>query len=241
MQRIALVTGASRRVGAEIARQLHAEGYAIAVHCRQSTAEATALAAELDAARTDSTSVHVADLALPEAPARLVDEVITRWSRLDLLVNNAAIFEATPIAETDAKGFNHIVDVNLRAPFLLARAAAAALEASGGSIVNLTDIYADRPKPSHTVYCGSKAGLVGITKALARDLAPAVRVNAVAPGAILWPEDGETDERAAILARIPLGRCGSAADVAGAVRYLATASYVTGHVLAVDGGRGIFD
>jgi pteridine reductase len=241
MQRIALVTGASRRVGAEIARRLHAEGYSIAIHCRHSRADARALAEALESRRADSASCHSADLADPAAAPALIDAVLSRWGRLDLLVNNAATFEATPFGKTDAVRFDHIMDINLRAPFLLAQAAAAALEASGGAIVNLADIYADRPKASHAVYCSSKAGLVGLTKALARDFAPHVRVNAVAPGAILWPEYGDAADEAAILSRIPLGRCGSVADVAGAVVYLAGATYVTGQILAVDGGRSIFD
>jgi pteridine reductase len=241
MQRIALVTGASRRVGAGIARQLHAGGYAIALHCRRSTSEAAALAAAFEDARPGSGSVHVADLAEPAAAAALVTEVITRWGRLDLLVNNAAAFEATPLAAGDASVFDRIIDINLRAPYLLARAAAAALQAAGGAIVNLVDVYAERPKLAHAIYCSSKAGLVGLTKALARDLAPAVRVNAVAPGAILWPEHGDAREQAEILTRIPLARCGSIEDVAGAVCYLAGALYVTGQVLAVDGGRSIYD
>lgn len=235
----ALVTGAARRLGAAIARALHAAGFDVAIHYQRAEREATALVAELEAQRPGSAAAFAADLATEDAPAALVAAAARRFGGLDALVNNAAVFRPTPLAAASRPDWDAIMGVNLRAPFFLARAAAPLLAARAGCIVNLTDIYAGRPKADYSVYCAAKAGLVGLTRALARDLAPQVRVNAVAPGAILWPEGGADEARDAILARTPLGRRGEPDDVAQAVCYLVGARFVTGQVIAIDGGRSL--
>lgn len=241
MDKVALITGGARRLGAAITARLHAEGYRVLIHCQQSTAAAEALAATLNVARAQSAVVLREDLRDALAPARLVAAVADTWGRLDALVNNAAVFEPQPLAAVTPDDWQTTLDVNLRAPFLLAQAAAPLLTAQGGAIVNVTDIYAERPKAGFAVYCVSKAGLVGLTRTLARELAPAVRVNAVAPGAILWPEGGSQAAQLALLERTPLARCGEPADIAGAVSYLLGAGYVTGQILSVDGGRSLND
>lgn len=241
MDKVALITGGARRLGAAIAEELQAARYRVAIHCQHSTTEATALAARLNAARPESAFVVTADLGDESAPASLVATVAAHWGRLDALVNNAAVFQPAPLASATTDEWSQTMDVNLRAPFLLAQAAVPLLAAAEGAIVNITDIYADRPKAGFVIYCAAKAGLAGLTRALARELAPAVRVNGVAPGAILWPETASADTRQALLDRTPLGRCGEPADIAQAVRYLLEARFVTGQIIAVDGGRNLND
>ncbi len=238
---IALVTGASQRLGAQLASSLHARGMRVVVHYHHSVAAARALCDKLEAARPGSTLALCADLATRAAPTQIIDQVQAHWGRLDLLVNNAAVFRATPLATSELDDWDEITGINLRAPYFLCRAAAPLLRAQRGLIVNLADIYADRPRPEYAIYCASKAGLVGLTRALARELAPEIRVNAVAPGAILWTADASLAEQQAILARTPLERLGEPSDIATAVAYLLDAPYVTGQVLTVDGGRSIFD
>lgn len=236
---IVLVTGGARRVGAVIARTLHAAGYDLALHCRHSVAEAEALATELEQLRADSTLVLQADLADPEAPAALIDTLLAQTGRLDALVNNASAFFPTPVGSATLTQWDDLFASNARAPFFLAQAATPALRAARGAIVNLVDIYAERPLADHPLYCMAKAALAAMTRSLALDLAPEVRVNGVAPGAVLWPNNGMayTDQQA-LLARTPLERAGSPEDVAGAVRWLLRdAPFVTGHIIAVDGGR----
>lgn len=238
---VALVTGAARRVGAEIARCLHAAGARIALHCRHSRADAEALAAELNALRADSAAVFAADLLDVAALPALVAEVVTRFGRLDALVNNASSFYATPLATIDATAWDDLVGSNLRAPLFLAQAAAPHLTASGGCIVNITDIHAERPLAGYPLYCAAKAGLLGLSRALALELGPRVRVNAVAPGAIEWPEttsDFPPPVRTAIIDHTLLKRVGNPADIARTVKFLVfDAPYVTGQVINVDGGR----
>ncbi|PZQ11992.1 MAG: pteridine reductase [Rhodanobacter denitrificans] len=238
-----LVTGAARRIGAAIVRRLHAVGCDVVVHYRNSEAPARALAAELEALRARSTLCVAADLSDAAALPGLVDAAVARFGRLDGLVNNASNFQATPFGAVTAAQWHASFAANAQAPLLLAQAAAPHLSAVGGAIVNLADVYAERPKADHLVYSAAKAALVSLTRSLAIALAPAVRVNAVAPGAILWPEqDVAADARAALLARTPLGRLGRVEDVAEAVRWLLRdAHYVTGQVLAVDGGRSVVD
>lgn len=239
---VVLVTGGARRVGAEIVRTLHQAGARVAIHCRRSTAEAEALAAGLVRERPGSAWVLQADLLDDDAPNRLVARCVGHFGRLDGLVNNASSFHPTPIGRIVAEDWNDLLGSNLKAPLFLTQAAAPALRDAGGAVVNIVDIHAERPLKGYAVYSSAKAGLLGLTRALALELAPDVRVNAVAPGAILWPEDGQFEdaERARIVAGSPLRRVGSPADVARAVRFLLfDAPYVTGQVLAVDGGRSL--
>lgn len=236
---VALVTGSARRIGAAIARTLHAAGYDLALHCRGSRADADALAAALDATRPGSTFVQQADLAEFDRLPELVARTIGRFGRLDALVNNASGFTPTPIGTATPAQWDALFASNARAPFFLAQAAAPHLAARRGAIVNLADIYGERPLRGHTIYCMAKAALIMMTKSLALELGPDVRVNAVAPGAILWPEaGGDASKQKAMLARTPLGRMGTPEEVAEAVRWLLQdARYSTGQVLHLDGGR----
>ncbi len=239
----ALVTGAARRIGAELARALHAAGANVAIHCNRSRVEAEALATELEAARVDSAQVVGADLLDPDGCAHAVAAARERWGRLDIVVNNASTFYATPLGTLEPSQFDDLIGSNLRAPTFVAQAAAPALREAGGVIVNLADIYGLRPLDGYSVYCAAKAGLVMLTQALARELAPDVRVNAIAPGSVLWPEMAGRDDpatRQAVIEATPLGRQGEPADIAAALLYLVRdAPFVTGQVLPVDGGRGI--
>ena len=236
---VALVTGSARRIGAAIARALHAAGYDLALHCRQSRGEADALAAQLESARPGSTLVQQADLADFDRLPELIAHTIGRYGRLDALVNNASGFAPTPIGTATPTQWETLFASNARAPFFLAQAAAPHLAATRGAIVNLADIYGERPLREHTIYCMAKAALIMMTKSLALELGPDVRVNAVSPGAILWPEaGGDVTKQKALLGRTPLGRTGTPEEVAEAVRWLLQdARYSTGQVLHLDGGR----
>jgi pteridine reductase len=238
----ALVTGAAKRIGAAIARRLHAAGANVVLHYRGAEAEATALEAELNAARAGSAARVKADLLAPIAPRLLLGSALERFGRLDVLVNNASSFYPTAIGAIEAGHWEELMGSNLRAPLFLAQEAAPALKKQRGAIINIADIHAERPLKGYVVYSIAKAGLAALTRALALELGPEVRVNAVAPGAIAWPEDGQfpPQERARILAGTPLERLGAPAEVARAVHFLATAPFVTGQVLAVDGGRSVF-
>ena len=236
-----IVTGAARRVGAAIARRLHAGGARVLLHYRGGEDDAAALEQELNAARADSAHRMKCDLLAPIAPKALIDAALQRFERLDLLVNNASAFFPTAVGEIELGHWEDLVGSNLRAALFLAQEAAPHLAKSGGSIVNITDIHAVRPLKGYVVYNVAKAGLAALTHTLALELAPAVRVNAVAPGAIAWPEDGQFDpaERERIVAHTPLRRIGTPEDIAQAVHFLASAPFVTGQELAVDGGRSI--
>lgn len=239
--KVALITGAARRIGAEIARTLHGAGYGVVLHCQRSGAEADSLAAALEAARPDSARVLRADLSQTAGLAELVERAAGFWGGLDLLVNNASTFYPTPLDTVTEAQWDDLMASNLKAPFFLARAAAGHLRRRRGAIVNIVDIYAERPLRGYPAYSIAKAGLAALTKALAVELAPETRVNGVAPGAILWPEEkGETVIKPEILARVPLARSGAPADIAGAVLFLAGSPSVTGQILAVDGGRSLF-
>lgn len=234
---VVLVTGGARRVGAAIARELHRAGCAIALHYRSAAAEAAALANELAAG--PPVVPFSADLALPDECERLIARVLERFGRLDGLVNNASAFFPTPVPTLSSADFDRLVAVNARAPLLLSLAAAPALTQSRGAIVNLGDVFGIKPLPRFLAYSTSKAALLMITSGLARELAPAVRVNAVLPGTVLPSELPEKAESAKLVAaRAPLGRVGTPEEVAGAVRFLLLeASYTTGALLPVDGGR----
>lgn len=236
---VALVTGSARRIGAAIAHALHAAGFDLALHCRHSRDELDGLIGQFEHARPGSTLALQADLAEFDRLPELVAQTIGRFGRLDALVNNASSFGPTPIGSVTPAQWDELFATNARAPLFLAQAAAPHLAASAGAIVNLTDVYGERPLPAHTVYCMAKAALLMATRSLALELAPQVRVNAVSPGAILWPHDSaDTAAQAAMLARTPLGRTGTPEEVAEAVRWLLQdASYCTGQVLHLDGGR----
>lgn len=240
--KVALITGGAHRIGATIAHALHAEGARLVIHYHSSDTAAHALQAELHTVRPDSVMLVRGDLGNGDRLARnLVQETVDRFGRLDLLVNNAARFVPTPFGDTRETQWDEIIATNLKAPYFLAQAAAPHLRRHGGSVINIADIYGERPLPGYAVYSIAKAGLVMLTRSLARELAPDVRVNAIAPGAILWPER-EADEMAQqrIISRTPLKRTGDPSDIARAVLYLACdATFTTGQVLAVDGGRSV--
>jgi pteridine reductase len=240
--KVALVTGAARRIGAAIARRLHGAGAKVVLHYRGTENEAAQLEKELNAARAGSALKLKGDLLAPVAPKALVDATLQRFARLDILVNNASAFFPTAVGEIEASHWEELIGSNLRAPLFLAQAAAPQLALAGGAIVNIADIHAERPLKGYVVYSIAKAGLAALTRSLALELAPGVRVNAVAPGAIAWPEDGQFDpeERSRIIASTPLARTGTPEEIAQAVHFLASAPFVTGQVLAVDGGRSIF-
>jgi pteridine reductase len=238
---VVLITGGARRVGAEIARSLHAAGMNVLLHHRASAAEAATLADELNARREKSALAVRHDLLDTAGLASMVAEAVAHFGRLDALVNNASSFYPTPVGAINAAAWDDLIGSNLKGPLFLSQAAAPHLAAANGCIVNITDIHAERPLKGYPLYCAAKAGLLGLTRALALELAPAVRVNAVAPGAIEWPEndsDFPPDERKAIIDHTLLKRVGSPADIARTVKFLIfDASYITGQVINVDGGR----
>lgn len=238
---VVLVTGAARRVGAEIARTLHAAGANLVLHYRASAEEAERLAADLNARRENSALARRRDLRDMAGLASLVEEAVAHFGRLDALVNNASSFFHTPVGTIDEAAWDDLVGSNLKGPLFLSQAAAPHLAKTHGCIVNITDIHAERPLKGYPVYSVAKAGLLGLTRALALELAPQVRVNAVAPGAIEWPENEEhfpPVEQQAIIGHTLLKRTGTPADIALTVRFLIfDAPYITGQVINVDGGR----
>jgi len=237
--RVALITGAAHRIGAQIARLLHADGADLAIHYRRSADAAEALKAELERDRPDSVRLVRADLADTAALPALVADVAGFRGRLDVLVNNASSFYPTPLETATEADWEALIGSNLKGPFFLTRAAAGLLRAARGSVVNLVDIHAERPLKDHPIYSIAKAGNAMMVKSLARELGPEVRVNGIAPGAILWPEQGLSDDaKREILSRTALGRPGAPADIARTLLFLVRdADYVTGQILAVDGGR----
>jgi pteridine reductase len=240
--KVVLITGGAKRVGAAICRRLHGAGANLMLHYRASAGEARLLQAELNHQRKDSVALIQADLLdLGKVPS-LIDQTVQSFGRLDALVNNAASFYPTPIGEITPDDWENLIGADLRAPLFIAQAAAPALRKTQGAIVNITDIHAERPLKNYVLYSIAKAGLVGLTRSLARELAPEVRVNAVAPGPILWPDDDAFDElsRQRIISHTPLKREGTPEDIAKAVHFLLTeATYVTGETINVDGGRHV--
>ncbi len=241
--KVVLVTGGAKRVGAAICRRLHAAGASIALHYRSSAQEALAVQAELNVVRPGSVLSVQADLLDLDAILRLVLETSQHFGRLDALVNNASSFFATPLGEIDEQNWGDLIGTNLKAPLLLAQAAAGELRRNHGAIVNIADIHAERPMHGHLLYSVAKAGLTALTRALAQEMAPQVRVNAVAPGVIMWPESAEwidEEQRRKIIAHTLLKREGDPDDVARTVQFLlSNAPYITGQIIAVDGGRSI--
>ena len=240
-RKTALVTGAAARIGAATITALHERGCDVLLHYNSSRESAQHLADELNAKRSESAALAQADLSSPAGVASLAEQVSARFGRLDVLVNNASRFYPTAAGETQAWQWDDLINSNLRGPYFLVQALLGELRTAGGSVINILDVHADRPMKGHAVYCISKAGLAMMTRALAQELGPSIRVNGVAPGAILWPEnEPDAAEKQAVLSRTALGRLGDPSDIASAVVYFALdAPYVTGQILAVDGGRSV--
>ena len=237
--KVALITGSARRIGAEIARTLHTAGACVVIHYSTSVTAAEDLISELNAIRPGSCLGYQAELGSVESLRNMISEVILLTGGLDILVNNASSFHPTPMGSITEKDWEQLFDSNLKGPLFLSQAAAPYLKANKGCIINMVDIHAQRPLAKHSVYCAAKAGLVMLTQSLAQELGPEVRVNAVAPGIIIWPE---TDQNKAtqqdLISRTALKREGMPAEVAQTVLFLAqSATYITGQVIAVDGGR----
>ncbi|WP_374350052.1 pteridine reductase [Chitinimonas sp.] len=242
--KVALITGGAKRVGAQIVRTLHDSGWNIMLHYRSSLSEARALAAELNLQRANSVALAQADLLNIASLPVLIQQTISQFGRLDALVNNASSFFPTPLGEITEDSWIDLIGSNVKAPLFLAQAAAPELKKTEGVIISIVDIHVDRPMKHHAVYTIGKAGLLAMTRALARDLAPEIRVNAVAPGANVWPDaDSVFDEvhRQRIISSIPLKRVGEPTDLARTIRFLIDdAPYITGQVINVDGGRSIY-
>ena len=241
--KVVLITGGAKRVGAAICRTLHADGANLMVHYRRSEFEARALQAELNRIRPESVDIVQADLLDIAGLPSLIDATISRFGQLDVLINNASSYYSTEIGQINEQNWHDLMGSNLKAPLFLSQAAAPALRKNNGCIINITDMHVERPKKGYVVYSVAKAGLVTLTKSLAHELAPEVRVNAVAPGPVLWPEDNpQFDEayRQRVVNQTLLKRIGEGNDVAKAVKFLINdAPFITGHVLAVDGGRSL--
>lgn len=246
-QRVVLVTGGAKRIGAAIVRHFHGQAFQVIVHVNHSVTEANALVAELNSIRSDSAKTLQADLTDSAQVEQLATASLECFERIDVLVNNASAFYPTPFAEARAGHWDELVDSNLRSAFFLSQALTPELHRRKGSIVNIIDAMVEKTLKYHSIYNIAKAGLKAMTKSLARELGPDVRVNGVAPGAILWPaqlEDGNdptvAQQRSEVLSQIPLGQLGAPEDIAQAVYFLACeASYMTGETLKVDGGRSL--
>lgn len=237
----ALITGAAKRIGAEIARSLHREGMDLVLHYNSSVEAAEQLQDELQQQRSASVSLLQCDLNETQQLEALVEQAMAFKGRLDLLVNNASAFYPTPLKCANEKQWDDLLASNLKAPFFLAQAAAPHLTVSQGTIINLVDIYAEKPLKDHPIYSIAKAGNAMLVKSLAMELAPQVRVNGIAPGAILWPEEMDGSKKMAIIDQTPLRRTGSPEDIVSAVLFLVCdAPYVTGQIIKIDGGRSIF-
>lgn len=241
--KVILITGGAKRVGAAICRRLHAQGARLIVHYRSSLGEAKALQNELNQARPDSVALAQADLLDKELLSDLIEKSVKRFGQLDVLINNASSFFPTPLHQCTLEDWDDLMGSNLKAPLFLSQAAAPYLKERYGCIINIVDIHAERPLRNYAIYNAAKGGLLSLTKSLAVEMAPEVRVNGVSPGSILWPEDGEWSDEAArqhIIAGTLLKRCGEPDDIAKTVQFLiADAPYITGQIIAVDGGRSI--
>jgi pteridine reductase len=240
--KVILITGAARRLGAAMARRLHAGGAQLMLHYRRSERDVHELQNAFNTERRESAALVQADLLDMAGLPEIVRNTVARFGRLDALVNNASSFHATPIGEITLDDWEGLIGTNVKAPLFLSQAAAPHLRRTGGCIVNVTDIHAERPLRNYVVYSVAKAALSGLTRSLARDLGPEIRVNGVAPGAVMWPEDGSFDDltRQRVISNTLLKRAGDPDDIARAVFYLiAEAPYVTGQIIAVDGGRSL--
>jgi pteridine reductase len=238
---VILITGGARRVGAVVARHLHAAGATLAIHYRASATDAARLVAAMNAARPHSAMAYAADLSDCDALPGVIDAAVSRFGRLDVLINNASSFFPTPMGSITANQWDDLIGSNLKAPLFLSQAATPALRASQGLIINMLDIHALRPLKQHPVYSAAKAGLAMLTRSLARELGPDIRVNGIAPGPVLWPEkDMPKALQQEIVAKTALKRAGSPDDIAKTALFLVRdAPYITGQIIAVDGGRSI--
>ncbi len=238
-----LITGAARRIGASCARLLHAQGHNICLHYHESEPDCMALAQELDALRAGSVSRVKANLQQLADIRRLADQALAQWGEIDVLINNASVFFPGPIESTHEQDWDCLLNTNLKAPFFLAQALLPSLIHRQGCILNIIDIHAERGLKGYPVYSITKAGLAAMTRSLAKELGPDVRVNGISPGAILWPEnDMDESTQTEILSRIALQRSGTPLDIARAARFfIEEGDYITGQILAVDGGRTLFN
>lgn len=237
----ALVTGGAQRIGAAICNSLHSHGYNIVIHYNRSANEAHQLATQLNQLRADSAVVAQAQLGSKDSAEHLAEQTLAAFGNCHLLINNASTFYPTPLAEINEQHWEDLLASNAKAPLFLAQSLANALRESRGSIINIADIHAQRPLANHTIYCMAKAANIMLTRSLALELAPTVRVNGIAPGAMLWPETDQTeDQRQRIMQKIPLAELGGCAPIVDAVLYLSNPrNYVTGQIIAVDGGKSL--
>lgn len=236
-----LITGGARRIGKTIAMQLHERGHQLMIHYRSSADAAKALKQQLNEIRENSCEIVQADLSEIDSFEKISQQTIHAFGKLDVLINNASTFYPTPLAKVDEAQWDDLMASNLKAPLFLSKQLLPHLTKQNGCIINIIDIYANRPLTEHPIYCAAKAGLQMLTKSMARDLAPHIRVNGVAPGAILWPEnDAGIDSQNALLKRIPLNRLGNPSDIAKTIEFLIEESpYITGQIISVDGGRSV--
>ncbi|PRO68717.1 pteridine reductase [Alteromonas gracilis] len=238
---VALITGAAKRIGAAMATRLHSEGFRVIIHYGHSKDDAHTLAQKLNDIRPESATCLQANLCDSEDVKALSENAVNVWGQLDVLVNNASSFYPTPIGSISEEDWLSLVGSNVKGPLFLCQALAPALRKAKGCIVNMVDMHIDRPLPKHSVYLLAKSGLASLTQSLAIDLAPDIRVNGIGPGAILWPErEMEDDEKDKLLSSIPLGELGKPEDIAKTLSFLISASYVTGQIIFVDGGRSLY-
>ncbi len=238
--KVVLVTGAAKRIGAGITRRFHQEGFNVIVHYHHSETEAMNLTSELNQNRSGSAKLLQLNLGATDQLSSFGEQIVDAYGQIDILVNNASAFFPTPLDSLEDTDLSQLLDTNLKAPLLLSKLLAPGLRETSGCIINIVDVHAEVPLANYSAYSASKAGLLMMTRSLATDLAPSVRVNAVSPGAILWPEEkAEMSDTAkeAYLDRVPLGRLGSVEEIAGTVLFLADNKYMTGQVIHVDGGR----
>lgn len=237
---VALITGSAKRLGKHIACQLHQAGYRVIIHYNQSESDASNLSASLNQQRPHSATTLQADLLHHDEITQLASNALSCFNRLDVLVNNASSFYPTPLPGATLEHWDDLFGSNVKAPYFLAQALAPALSAHNGCIINMVDIHASQPLQDHSIYCMAKAALLMMTKSLARELAPTIRVNGIAPGAILWPSNElDEEDKAAILQQIPLQRVGTPDDIASTVLFLLQSPYISGQIIAVDGGRSL--
>ena len=239
--RTVLITGAAKNIGATIAKELHSSGMKIIIHYNRSQKEATKLVDELNDLRENSAIKIQADLKKKECYSMLINAALDFTGKIDVLINNASAFYPTPLNDINEKKWNELININLKAPLFISKLAAESLKENNGCIINITDIHASNPLINHAIYCISKAGLIILTKSLAKELAPNIRVNAISPGAITWPDVMDSKTKENIINQTVLKKMGNAEDIAKTVIFLIEdASYITGQILNVDGGKTLF-